>query len=143
MMRHTIEQTINLLFNVVMGIVLGISGQVMQGICAPLSFIQTFCLTMGVGFLLGTYIPAEKIGQTFASLFGLKKGIGNYFVSTLAISFVMINFVSLTSIFIQAGTMALTVYQMMILPFLTVGIIAIEASFWLIQRLVVKYYTRA
>lgn len=82
MMRHKIEQTINLLLNVVMGIVLGISGQVMQGICAPLSFIQTFCLTMGVGFLLGTYIPAEKIGQTFASLFGLKKGIGNYLVST-------------------------------------------------------------
>ena len=143
MMRHKIEQTINLLLNVVMGIVLGISGQVMQGICAPLSFIQTFCLTMGVGFLLATYIPAEKIGQSFASLIGYKNGIGNYLVSTLAISFVMINFVSLTSIFIQAGTMALTVYQMMILPFLTVGIIAIEASFWLIQRLVVKYYTRA
>lgn len=98
---------------------------------------------MGVGFLLGTYIPTEKIGQTFASLFNIKKGIGNYLISTFAISFVMINIVSATSIFIQAGTMFFVVYSKMILSFLVVGIIAIEVTFEFIQKLTIKYYTHA
>mgnify|MGYP004661681517 CR=1 FL=1 len=64
-------------------------------------------------------------------------------ISTFAISFVMINIVSATSIFIQAGIMFFVVYSKMILSFLVVGIIAIEVTFEFIQKLTIKYYTHA
>jgi len=140
-MEAKIGNTINLLLNVVMGVVLGITGQTLMGQYSLIGFLQTFCMTMGVGYLLGSFVPVMKIGSAFADLCHAQRGLPRYLLSTLAISVVMVHLVTAFSVFIQAGTAAPAVFVQMILPFLLVGILAIEATLWMIQRIVVNFMT--
>ena len=128
------------MLNVVMGIVLGVTGQLLMGGFSLLSFFQTFCMTMGIGYLIGSYVPVMRIGSAFAGFCRAPEGILHYLVSTLAISVTMICLITAVSVFIQAGAAAPMVFCQMILPFLGVGILAIECTLGLIQRIVIGWY---
>lgn len=133
---------VNLLINVVMGIVLGITGQILQGGFSFLAFCQSFILSMGVGYLIGSYIPVMDIGKAFAHLFGAKKRIPEYVLSSLAISLIMIVLITFFCVFVQAGPAVLNVFFKMIGPFLIVGTIAIELSLHWLMRLAEKIYSK-
>lgn len=133
---------VNLLMNLVMGLVLGITGQVLNGAFSLLSFAQGFVLSMGVGYLIGTYIPIMDTGNALAHKLGLKKGLGEYLVSTLAVSVCMVILITFFCMFVQTGAAVFQVFARMIVPFLAVGIIAIELSLYWLKKFASQYYAR-
>lgn len=140
MEQAKIGQTVNLLLNLVMSVVLDIAGQVVMGQYSVLAFFQTFCLTMGVGFLLGSYIPVIQIGNGFAGIFGLKNGVLYYMISTFAISVTMITCTCAISIFIQAGAAFMDVFKALFPIFLPVGTAFVELSLFWIQKFAVRLF---
>lgn len=133
-----VPSTVNLLMNVVMGIVLGVTGQLAMGGFSFPAFCQSFVLSMGVGYLLGTYIPVMKIGERLADLVGAKQGLMRYLVSTLAVAVIMILTITLFCMFVQTGRDVFLIYKKIIGLFLMVGIVAIEATLWLLKRIAIK-----
>ena len=81
-----VKATVNLLINIVMGVVLGITGQVLNGRFSLLALAQSFVLSMGVGYLIGTYLPIKEAGDKVAHLCGMKEGMGEYLISTLIVA---------------------------------------------------------
>ena len=133
---------VNLLINVVMGVVLGVTGQLLQGGFSLLAFCQSFVLSMGVGYLIGSYIPVMAIGKSVAHALGAKKGIAEYVLSTLVIAVVMVVLITFCCMFVQAGPAVFTVFGKMIVPFLIVGSIAIELSLYWLMQFAEKYYSK-
>lgn len=127
-----IKATVNLLINIVMGVVLGVTGQVINGQFSLLTFAQSFVLSMGVGYLIGTYVPIKEVGDKVAHICGIKKGMGEYLISTLIVAVSMVILITFFCVFVQAGTAVLPIFLHMIVPFLIVGVIAIEiSSYWI------------
>lgn len=137
-----VENFVNLLINIVMGIVLGITGQFLQGGFSALAFCQSFVLSMGIGYLIGNYIPIMKIGKIFAHMLGAKKGIAEYILSTFVVAVAMVILITFFCVFVQTGNAVFTVFCKMILPFLLVGIIAIELLLYWIMRFAERYYSK-
>lgn len=133
---------VNLQINVVMGIVLGVTGQVLQGDFSILAFSQGFVLSMGIGYLIGSYIPVMDIGKSFAHLLGAKKGIAEYIVSSFVVSVIMINLITFFCMFVQAGEAVFVVFSKNIGPFLLIGTIAIEFSLHWLIRFAVNLYSK-
>ncbi len=131
---------VNLLLNIVMGIALGLTGQFLGGGFTLIGFLQGFIISMGIGFLIGAWIPVMHIGKGFASMLGCPKdSLLEYLVSSLCIAVMMICLITVCCVFAQAGAMFLPVFRKLILPFLLVGTIVIEASLWLIIKIVQKF----
>lgn len=137
-----VASLVNLLINIVMGIVLGITGQLLQGGFSILAFCQSFVLSMGLGYLIGSYIPIMDIGKAFAHGLGAKKGLGEYVLSSLVVSLAMVVLITFFCIFVQAGPQVFVVFRKMIGPFLIVGTLAIELSLYWLMRFAVKYYSK-
>lgn len=133
---------VNLLINIVMGIALGITGQVLQGGFSVLAFCQGFVLSMGVGYLIGSYIPVMDIGKSFAHLLGVRNGLGEYILSSLVVSVLMINLITLVCMFVQAGPDVFVMFSKMIIPFLIVGTVSIELSLYWLTRFACNYYSK-
>lgn len=130
-----IKTLVNLLINIVMGIVLGITGQIVNGGFSIVAFAQSFVLSMGVGYLIGSYIPIMDIGIKFAHAIGCRKGVKEYIASTLVVAVAMVILITFCCVFVQTGTDVLKIFRKMIFPFMVVGIIAIELSLFWIMRL--------
>ena len=133
---------VNLLINIVMGIALGVTGQVLQGGFSILAFCQGFVLSMGVGYLIGSYIPVMDIGKSFSHLLGAKDGLGEYVLSSLVVSVLMVNLITLVCMFVQAGSDVFAVFAKMIVPFLIVGTVSIELSLYWLTRFARNYYSK-
>lgn len=133
---------VNLLINIVMGIVLGITGQLLQGGISLVAFCQSFILSMGVGYLIGSYIPVMDIGKSFAHLLGAKEGFGEYVLSSLVVSVAMVILITFFCMFVQAGSGVFAAFSKIIVPFLIVGTLAIELSLYWLMRFAAKYYSK-
>lgn len=127
--------TVNLLINIVMGIVLGITGQILNGDFSIIAFAQNFVLSMGIGYLIGNYIPIMDIGKKFAYAIGCKSGVREYIASTLVVAVAMVILITFGCVFVQAGTSVFKVFSKTIGPFMLIGTIAIELSLFWIMRL--------
>ncbi len=133
-----VKATVNLLINIVMGVVLGITGQVLNGRFSLLALAQSFVLSMGVGYLIGTYLPIKEAGDKVAHLCGMKEGMGEYLISTLIVAASMVILITFFCVFVQAGTAVIPVFLHMIGPFLLVGVIAIEISSYWITKIAIQ-----
>lgn len=56
-------QWINLLVNVILSAVLGVTGQFVTNSFSLVNFLQTYLLTLCVGFTLSTWLPVNAWGQ--------------------------------------------------------------------------------
>ena len=110
-------QWINLIINIVMCLVLGIAGQVMMGGFSMIAFLQTYLLTMCVGFTVGHWLPINALGHKLAARIGCKEGFGDYFISCVFTASCMTVIMCFSVTFVQAGADFMQPFKMLILPF--------------------------
>ena len=111
-------QWINLLVNVVLCAVLGITGQVVTGTFSLVSFLQTYFLTLCVGFTLSTWLPVNAWGQRIAAALGCKEGFGAYVITNIFTAVVMTALMVFAATFIQAGLGFVQPFCILIVPFM-------------------------
>lgn len=118
---------INLFINIAVGITLGVTGQVVNGGFSVMGFLQGLVLSIAIGFFVGTWIPLNTIGKKCAGFLGIKAGIGDYVVSCVVTSIIMVTLICLGCTFVQAGSMFLFVFMKLFLPFVLVCIFTLLA----------------
>ena len=129
---------INLFMGVVMGIALSITGQILNGEYSLLPLIQKFIMSLLVGYLIGSLLPAMKIGKRVAHTIGCKDGIMEYLVSTFVLSVLMIGSITVCMVFIDAGAQTPAVLKTLLPTFLAVGVPLVELTNGSIVRLARK-----
>ena len=142
MIMEKAASLVNLLISIVMGIVLGVAGQLLQGSFSALAFCQSFILSMGVGYLIGSFIPIMDIGKSIAHWLGAKAGIAEYIISSFVVAVVMVILITFFCMFVQAGSEVFAVFGQIIGPFLIIGTLAIELSLHWLIRFAVKYNSK-
>jgi len=118
---------INLFINIAVGITLGVTGQVVNGGFSVMGFLQGLVLSIAIGFFVGTWIPLNTIGKKCAGFLGIKAGIGDYVVSCVVTSIIMVTLICLGCTFVQAGSVFLFVFMKLFLPFVLVCIFTLLA----------------
>lgn len=113
---------VNFLMNLIVGIALGITGQVVNTSYSVMGFLQGLVLSIAIGFFVGSWIPLNIIGKKCAGFMGINKGIGEYVVSCVVTSVIMVTLICLGCTFVQAGPAFPFVFIKLYLPFIFVGI---------------------
>lgn len=110
-------QWINLLVNVILCAVLGITGQVVTGVFSLVSFLQTYFLTLSLGFTLSSWLPVNTWGQKLAAMLGCKDGFGAYAITNIFTAVVMTTLMVFGATFIQAGLGFVQPFCILYIPF--------------------------
>lgn len=130
-------QWINLLVNVILCAVLGITGQVVTGSYSLVSFLQTYLLTLCAGFTLSTWLPVNAWGQKLAALLGCK-GFLAYAVTSVFTAVVMTTLMVFAATFIQAGPGFVQPFCMLYGPFVIVASITALLTSGIIPKIAQK-----
>jgi len=129
---------INLFMNVVVGIALGITGQIVNASYSVMGFLQGLVLSIAIGFFVGTWVPLNSISKKCADFVGMKEGIGKYVVSSVVTSIIMVTLICLGCTFVQAGAAFPFVFMKLYFPFVIVCILTLLVFTALIGMLVQK-----
>lgn len=101
---------INLLLNVALGIVLSSVGLLLAHKMTPMIFVQSFVVSMGVGYTICDLIPAPIWGQKLAQRLKIKNKMGFHLFSTAIGGFVLITCISFFCQFVAVGSIVFQVW---------------------------------
>ncbi len=116
---------INLCMNIVVGALLGYLALSMSGGFNGLAFVQSLLISMGVGYLLGDWLPAYAIGQKLADKLKIKNGILRHAVATLVLCAIFVTLVSFVCMFIAFGPSMFPIWTSVLPVYWGVGYIAL------------------
>ncbi len=138
-MKETgVDNLVNLFMNIVVGITLCITGHVINMSYSLMGFLQSFVLSIAIGFFVGTWIPLKRISQKCAGFLRVE-GIGEYVVSCIIMAVIMVTMICLGCTFVQAGTGFLFVFIKLFTPFIIVGILSLLVFTapvgWLVKKI--------
>ena len=131
-------QWINLLVNVILCAVLGVTGQVVTGSFSLVSFLQTYFLTLSLGFTFATWLPVNAWGQKLAAKLGCKEGFGAYAITNVFTAVVMTTLMVFAATFIQAGLGFVQPFCLLYFPFVIVASLTALLTSWFIPKLAAK-----
>ena len=131
-------QWINLLVNVILCAVLGITGQVVTGVFSLVGFLQTYFLTLCAGFTLSTWLPVNTWGQKLAAALGCKEGFGAYVITNIFTALVMTALMVFAATFIQAGLGFVQPFCLLIVPFMIMASITALSTSWIIPKIAAR-----
>ena len=135
-------QWINLLVNVILCAVLGVTGQIVTGSFGLISFLQTYLLTLCAGFTMATWIPANVWGQKLAAVLGCREGFGAYAITNIFTAVFMTTLMVFAATFIQAGRDFIHPFKTLYVPFIIVAGITSLLTSWLIPKVAAKLASR-
>ena len=101
---------INFSINIALGLVLTYVGLSIAGAITSLAFIQSFVVSMAVGYTICDLIPAPAWGQMFTERIGIKNRLGCHLVSTDIGGLVLITCISFFCQFVAVGGAILAVW---------------------------------
>ena len=128
----------NFLMNVVMGISLTVTGGLLSNTLTLVSFLSGFVTSMGIGYLIGDFLPAKEWGDKLADAMGLKSALLHHLVSILILTVVMISIISFLCQFTSLGTMVFQIWPTMILKLIGVGYIVLALLFPVMFKLTIS-----
>ena len=103
-------QIINFLINVALGLALTAVGLSMAGTVQPLAFVQSFVVSMAVGYTICDLIPAPAWRKMFTKYLGIKNKLGCHLISTAVGGLVLITCISFFCQFVAVGGSILAVW---------------------------------
>lgn len=103
-------QIINFLINIALGLVLTTVGLSMAGPIQPLVFIQSFVVSMAVGYTICDLIPAPAWGKMLTERLGIGNRLGCHLLSTAVGGLVLITCISFFCQFVAVGSNIMAVW---------------------------------
>lgn len=101
---------INFSINVFLGIVLVLVGLLLSGNLTLLMFVQSFVVSMGVGYLICDLIPAPMWGKKLAEKLGVKNKLAAHLLSSAVGAGVLITCISFCCQFVAVGSLLFVVW---------------------------------
>ncbi|MGM0216714.1 hypothetical protein [Enterococcus sp. AZ109] len=101
---------VNFLINFFLGVTLVTVGLLLSEHLTFLNFIQSFVVSMGVGYLICDFIPAPQWGQKLAQTLNIENKIIYHLVSTAVGGLVLITCISFFCQFIAVGNLLFVVW---------------------------------
>lgn len=101
---------VNFFINIALGIVLSLVGLILSGRLSPLLFIQSFIVSMGVGYTICDLIPAPVWGQKLARKLHIKNKLGSHLFSTAIGGLVLITCISFFCQLVAVGSIVFRVW---------------------------------
>lgn len=108
--RSCIGKIINFSINVFLGIVLVLVGLILSGNLKPLMFMQSFVVSMGVGYLICDLIPAPQWGQKLVQALNIKNRFIGHLLSSAVGALVLITCISFFCQFVAVGNLLFIVW---------------------------------
>lgn len=105
-----IGKIINFLINIFLGIVLVLVGLALSGNLKPLMFIQSFVVSMGVGYLICDLIPAPQWGQKLVQHLNIKNKLAGHLLSSAVGALVLITCISFFCQFVAVGNLLFIIW---------------------------------
>lgn len=108
--RSYFGKIINFTINIFLGIVLVLVGLSLSGNLKPLMFIQSFVVSMGVGYLICDFIPAPIWGQKLVKALNIKNKIAGHLLSSAVGAIILITCISFFCQFVAVGNLLFIVW---------------------------------
>lgn len=101
---------INLSINIFLGIALVLVGLILADNVDLMVFLQSFVVSLGIGYIICDLIPAPVWGKRFASWIGIKNKLAFHLLSTVIGGMVLIPIISFFCQFVAFGENMLQVW---------------------------------
>lgn len=111
---------VNFLINVFLGIVLVLVGLLLSGKLQPMLFVQSFVVSMGVGYLVCDLIPAPAWGQKLVGKLQINNKLACHLISSIVGALVLITCISFFCQFVSVGSIIFAVWPKA-LPYLWIS----------------------
>lgn len=128
---------INLFMNIIVGIILAFTALKLMNALSPMAFIQSFIMSLAVGYFVGDLLPAVEWGNKLADVVAGKNAFMRHLVSSVVLGFCLVIAISLICQFISFGTKMLPIWLLCIPYFLVFGTLAIFIFVPIITKLAI------
>lgn len=108
--QSSFGKIINFPINVFLGIVLVLVGLSLSGNLTGLVFVQSFVVSMGVGYLICDLIPAPMWGKKLVEKIGIRNKFGAHLLSSAVGAAVLITCISFCCQFVAVGELLFVVW---------------------------------
>lgn len=126
---------INFSINVFLGIVLVLVGLVLSDNLTMLTFVQSFIVSMGVGYLICDFIPAPVWGKKLVQTLGIKNVLVSHCISSAVGALILITCISFLCQFIAVGNLLFVVWSKALPYLLLSGYLVIVLCMPLCEKL--------
>lgn len=128
---------INFSINIFLGIVLVLVGLLLSGNLEPLTFFQSFIVSMGVGYLICDFIPAPAWGKKLTAYLGIQNKVMAHLLSSAVGALVLITCISFFCQFVAVGNLLFVVWPKALPYLLLSGYIVIVLCMPLCEKIAV------
>ena len=101
---------VNLVMNITIGTVLSVVGLSLSGKITGVALLQNILISMGIGYILGDWIPVYVMGLTLATKMGIKNRLLHHMVSILVLCIIFVTLASFGTAMIPVWLACLPFY---------------------------------
>ena len=116
---------VNLVMNITIGTVLSVVGLSLSGKITGVALLQNILISMGIGYILGDWIPVYVMGLTLATKMGIKNRLLHHMVSILVLCIIFVTLASFVCMFVAFGTAMIPVWLACLPFYLSCGYITL------------------